>query len=116
MAERKKASRKRRTPTAGAEAAPAGEHEGTPPVEAGAAEQVDPEGHSEFELKNETMETALQTGEHAGLLEDCFGPENYAELRQLSREAAARGVRGGPRVLIKGSTGLQTGEATSWKR
>ncbi len=87
-----------------------------PPVEAGTPEQVDPEGHSEFELKNETMEAALQTGEHAGLLEDYFGPGNYAELRQISREAAARGVRGGPRVLIKGSTGLQTGEATSWKR
>jgi hypothetical protein len=116
MAERKKASRKRRTPAAGAEAAPATRHEDMPPVEAGTPEQVDPEGHSEFELKNETMEAALQAGEHAGLLEDCFGPEHYAELRQISREAAARGARGGPRVLIKGSTGLQPGEATSWKR
>lgn len=64
------------------------------------AGEVEPEGHSEFELKNETIEAALQTGDHAGLLEDYFGPENYAELRQLSREAAARGVRGGPKVLI----------------
>jgi CHAT domain-containing protein/pimeloyl-ACP methyl ester carboxylesterase len=42
----------------------------------------------------------LQTGEHAALLEDYFGPQEYAELRQLSREAAARSVRGGPKVLI----------------
>lgn len=57
-------------------------------------------GHPEFELKNETVEQALQTGEYAGLLEDYFGPEGYAELRQLTREAASRSVRGGPRVLI----------------
>ncbi|HVR95185.1 MAG TPA: CHAT domain-containing protein [Thermoanaerobaculia bacterium] len=57
-------------------------------------------GHPEFELQNEAVEQALQTGENAGLLEDYFGPEGYAELRQLSREAASRGVRGGPRVLI----------------
>jgi CHAT domain-containing protein/pimeloyl-ACP methyl ester carboxylesterase len=56
--------------------------------------------HPEFELRNEAVEQALQTGEHAGLLEDYFGPEGYAELRQLTREAASRSVRGGPRVLI----------------
>jgi hypothetical protein len=43
---------------------------------------ADLDGHSEFELKNEAVETALQTGEHAGLLEDYFGPEQYAELRR----------------------------------
>jgi len=59
-----------------------------------------PDAHSEFELTNEHIEAALQTGEHAGLLEDYFGPQEYAELRQLSREAAARTVRGGPKVLI----------------
>lgn len=56
--------------------------------------------HSEFELTNEHIEAALQTGEHAGLLEDYFGPQEYAELRQLTREAAARTTRGGPKVLI----------------
>ena len=59
-----------------------------------------PGTQSEFELTNEHIETALQTGEHAGLLEDYFGPEEYTELRQLSREAAAQTVRGGPKVLI----------------
>ena len=59
-----------------------------------------PDAQSEFELTNEHIEAALQTGEHAGLLEDYFGPQEYAELRQLSREAAARTVRGGPKVLI----------------
>jgi hypothetical protein len=61
---------------------------------------LDTPGPSEFELSNDAIETALKTGEHAGLLEDYFGPDEYAELRQLSREAAARSVRGGPRVLI----------------
>src|SRR5690606_22203115 len=55
---------------------------------------------SEWELSDEQVEIALQTGEQAGLLEDYFGREEYDELRQLAREAAARGVRGGPRVLI----------------
>jgi CHAT domain-containing protein/pimeloyl-ACP methyl ester carboxylesterase len=53
-----------------------------------------------FSLPNETVEADLRTGEDAGLLEDYFGPERYAELRQLSQEAASRRVRGGPRVLI----------------
>jgi len=33
-------------------------------------------------------------------LEDYFGAAQYAELKQLAREASARGVRGGDRVLI----------------
>lgn len=56
--------------------------------------------HSEFELRNDHIESSLQTGDDAGLLEDYFGPEEYVELRQLAREAAARRVRGAPRVLI----------------
>lgn len=56
--------------------------------------------HTEWELSNEAVESALRTGEFAGLLEDYFGPGNYEELRQLQREASARSVRGGPRVLI----------------
>ena len=79
--------RRRRTPSAG-RAARAG------------ATAAQPGAHSKFELTNEQIEGSLLTGEHAGLLEDYFGPQEYAELRQLSREAAARTTRGGPRVLI----------------
>lgn len=56
--------------------------------------------HREFELDDQSVERALQTGEHSGLLEDYFGAENYAELCQLKREAESRSVRGGPVVLI----------------
>lgn len=57
-------------------------------------------GRSAYQLKDEVVESALQTGEFGGLLEDYFGAEEYAELRQMAREAAARGTRGGPVVLI----------------
>ena len=53
-----------------------------------------------FTLEPELLERALLTGESPGLLEDYFGPQSYAELRDLSRDAAKRSVRGGPRVLI----------------
>ena len=53
-----------------------------------------------FELSDEEVERALQTGAYSGLLEDYFGPELYTDLRQLKRDAAARSVRGGPRVLV----------------
>ena len=53
-----------------------------------------------FELSDAEIERALQTGAYAGLLEDYFGAELYAELRQLKRDAAARSVRGGPKVLL----------------
>lgn len=54
-----------------------------------------------IELKDGTVETALATGEHSGLLQDYFGPAQYAELRHLAQLAAARGVRrGGERVLV----------------
>jgi CHAT domain-containing protein/pimeloyl-ACP methyl ester carboxylesterase len=53
-----------------------------------------------FELSDAEVERALQTGAYAGLLEDYFGPEQYAELRQLKRDAAARSVRGGPKILL----------------
>ena len=57
-------------------------------------------GHSEFELRDDAVEMALQTGEYDGLLQDYFGPAEYEELRQLARESAARATRGGPKVLI----------------
>ena len=53
-----------------------------------------------FGLGPEAMERALLTGESRGLLEDYFGAENYSQLRDLSRDASTRSVRGGPRVLI----------------
>src|SRR5262247_843278 len=55
---------------------------------------------SAFGQPSSALEHALLTGESRGLLEDYFGPENYEELRDLSRDAATRSVRGGPRVLI----------------
>jgi CHAT domain-containing protein len=55
---------------------------------------------SAFDLADEEVEVALQTGEHAGLLEDYFGAAQYAELRQLARNAEVASTRGGPRVLI----------------
>lgn len=61
---------------------------------------IDPAVPSAFDLADAEVEVALQTGEHAGLLEDYFGPAQYAELRQLARRAEVAGVRGGPRVLI----------------
>jgi pimeloyl-ACP methyl ester carboxylesterase len=94
MASRSRSSR-RRTRSSGRVRAP----------KRSAAASAEPElpnraAHPEFELRDDAVERALRTGEHEGLLEDYFGPENYAELRQLSRDVAARGVRGGPRVLI----------------
>lgn len=58
------------------------------------------ERFSEFEFDDSAVERALQSGDHAGILEDYFGAESYRELRHLAQEAAARSVRGGPRVLI----------------
>src|SRR5215510_699441 len=55
---------------------------------------------SAFGQSPDALEHALLTGESRGLLEDYFGPENYDQLRDLSRDAATRSVRGGPRVLI----------------
>jgi pimeloyl-ACP methyl ester carboxylesterase len=71
-----------------------------PPAERALLRAAGREAHPEFELRDDVVERALRTGEHQGLLEDYFGPEQYAELRQLSREVTARGVRGGPKVLI----------------
>jgi hypothetical protein len=53
-----------------------------------------------IELKDREVEAALLAGEDSGLLEDYFGPAQYAELRRLARDAATRSVRGGERVLI----------------
>jgi pimeloyl-ACP methyl ester carboxylesterase len=53
-----------------------------------------------FALQDSVVESALTTGELSPLLEEYFGAQQYAELRQLARDASTRTVRGGPRVLI----------------
>jgi CHAT domain-containing protein len=68
------------------------------PVEASVADG--PDAPSAFDLADNEVEVALQTGAHAGLLEDYFGAAQYAELRELARAAEVGGKRGGPRVLI----------------
>ena len=69
-----------------------------------------------IDVKDSEVEAALRSGEHSGLLEDYFGPAQYAELKRLSQEAAQRGRRGGDRVLIlPGIMGSKLGYArTLW--
>src|SRR3954451_12902502 len=55
---------------------------------------------SAFALPQDKLERFLLTGESRGALEDYYGPEAYAQLRDLAREAASRSVRGGARVFI----------------
>ena len=62
------------------------------------------------DLSNDQIERALLTGEDAGVLEDYFGPRDYAELRELAQRASTRRARGGPKVLIlPGITGSRLG-------
>jgi CHAT domain-containing protein/pimeloyl-ACP methyl ester carboxylesterase len=65
------------------------------PAKTGAAAE-----HVAFTMGPGEIERALLTGESRGVLEDYFGPESYGQLRDLSRDASTRSVRGGPRVLI----------------
>jgi CHAT domain-containing protein len=70
---------------------------------------------SAFALRDHEVEAALETGDFAGILEDYFGETQYAELRQLAREASTRGVRGGPRVIIlPGIMGSKIGRKTKF--
>jgi len=55
---------------------------------------------SGFVIHQEQLEEDLLSGQSRGLLEDYFGPQSYAQLRDLARDAALRSVRGGPRILI----------------
>ena len=56
---------------------------------------------SPWRLRDDQIESALETGARASELESYFGEARYAELRGLARQAARRDVRGkGPRVLI----------------
>src|SRR4051794_11070737 len=59
-----------------------------------------PTQHGAYTLKPDDLERSLLTGENRGLLEDYFGPDAYGQLRDLSRDASMRSVRGGARVLI----------------
>jgi pimeloyl-ACP methyl ester carboxylesterase len=66
---------------------------------------------SAWSLRDDAFDRALVSGEFARELEDYFGPEEYAELRQLAQEAQRRGRRGGPAVLIlPGIMGSKLGE------
>jgi pimeloyl-ACP methyl ester carboxylesterase len=70
---------------------------------------------SPIDLADAAVEEALRTGDQPGLLEDLFGPAGYAELRQLARQASARSVRGGERVLIlHGIMGSKLGFPGRW--
>ena len=40
---------------------------------------------SGYQLRDDQVEKALLTGEHAGFLEDYFGEEGYHELREMSQ-------------------------------
>jgi pimeloyl-ACP methyl ester carboxylesterase len=51
-------------------------------------------------MSDAEVERALRTGDQLGMLEDLFGAPALDELRRLSRDAEATGVRGGDRVLI----------------
>ena len=53
-----------------------------------------------YRLRDDHIESSLLTGKDAELLEPYFGEAGYEEIRDLARQAAARSVRGGPRVLI----------------
>ena len=55
---------------------------------------------SPYCLPDDVVERALLSRERPAELEAYFGEEQYAELRELAREAASRSVRGGPRALI----------------
>lgn len=69
-----------------------------PPAPETAPVAVQP--RSPADMTDEAVEKALLTGDQPALLEDLFGTAAHAELRLLARQAGARSVRGGERVLI----------------
>lgn len=77
--------------------------EETPPrageVTSTGGEQPAPTRRTAFRLVPGEVESALVTGDQAGILEDYFGAEAYRELCDLARDAS-RVRRGGQRVLI----------------
>src|SRR5579884_3704912 len=71
---------------------------------AGAPASIDaPSLHAQltaFAQPPDAIERDLLSGNSAGALQDYFGPDSYVQLRDLARDAAARSLRGGPRVYI----------------
>jgi hypothetical protein len=53
-----------------------------------------------YSMPDDVLERELLNPERAVLLQEQFGPENYILLRDLARQAASQGKRGGARVLI----------------
>jgi pimeloyl-ACP methyl ester carboxylesterase len=95
------AERKRRRKKAVAARRRVAEKSGAQPESADVAVPEDTAAaRSAFPLRDETVEVALTSREHAGILEDYFGEAQYRELQRLAGEASSRSVRGGPRVLI----------------
>jgi CHAT domain-containing protein/pimeloyl-ACP methyl ester carboxylesterase len=62
-----------------------------------------------IDVKDSTVEAALKSGEHSGLLEDYFGPAQYAELKRLSQEAAQRRAAGDRVLILPGIMGSKLG-------
>ncbi|MBI3390892.1 MAG: alpha/beta fold hydrolase [Deltaproteobacteria bacterium] len=56
--------------------------------------------HAGYRLSDSALERALLSGEQGNLIESYFGEDSYQELCTLAKQAASKGVRGGPRVLI----------------
>lgn len=92
-----KATRRSRASRGSKKRSPRGKTAGAAAV---TAADVAGAAHRPHSVPDDEIEIALAAGEHSGLLEDIFGASEFAELRRLSQEAAARSVRGGPRVLI----------------
>ena len=73
-----------------------------------AKQPIQPKPQTGFNLDPDKVEQYLLTGEARGSLEDYFGAEAYAHMRDLAQEASSRSVRGGARVWflpgIMGST------------
>jgi hypothetical protein len=66
----------------------------------GSTPRADEQHESGFALRDDKVEEALVTGEHRDLLEDYFGEDVYAEMRDLATRSRRARVRGGPRVLL----------------
>jgi pimeloyl-ACP methyl ester carboxylesterase len=81
-----------------------GSKKGAPPKRGSGGRQAagaDRERHHDgFSLRDEEVEDALISGAHRDLLEDYFGEDTYAELRDLATRSKRAQVRGGPRVLV----------------
>jgi pimeloyl-ACP methyl ester carboxylesterase len=94
---KKKPAKKKRAKSSRKAVSAAGSTAG---VTASAQSLVSANPSAPFEMQPEEVESALVTGQHADLLKRYFGDRQYAELVSLARDASARSIRGGHRVLI----------------